>query len=434
MLIPRVSIDELARRLDALGDGLRVAWVDCDVDPVDLVRAGSAAFASAMVYQSPEGRGFAGLGTAWMATASGSDRFERLAGRIGELPAGAEVAVGFAFSPDGPTGEEWSGFPTSAAVLPQISVRRSEGRSRLMAAIPAGGSAHSLLSVLGAMRAPGEPSPHRGSDHRVRSVPPPGEWQDRVAEAVAAIRAGVLSKVVLARAVDLDTGSPIDPFDLVARLRSRYPSSRVFGWSTGSRAFVGATPELLLIKEGRRFSTRPLAGSAPRGHDPDEDRRLADRLLASSKDRSEHALVVEDIAARLQPLADSIDIPPLPVVERFATVSHLSTPITGTSAARLFDLVAAIHPTPAVGGSPTADALAFIDKIEGFDRGWYAGGIGWADPAGNGEVGLALRSALITNGSARLYAGNGIVADSSAQEELEETRLKLRPMLDLLTG
>jgi isochorismate synthase len=313
-------------------------------------------------------------------------------------------------------------------------VRRTEGRSRLVAAVPAGGSAGPLLSVLGSLRLPGEPAVHRGSDHRIRSVPPPGEWRDRVAEAVASIRAGAMSKVVLARAVDLDTGAPIDPFELAARLRSRYPASRVFGWSTGSRAFVGATPELLMATNGRRFTTRPLAGSAPRGHDADEDRRFSDRLLASPKDRAEHALVVDDILARLRNLVDGIDVPPVPVVERFATVQHLSTPITGTSDAGILELVSAIHPTPAVGGSPTVDALAFIDKIEGFDRGWYAGGIGWADPTGNGEIALALRSALIANGSARLFAGNGIVAESSAQAELEETRLKLRPMLDLLTG
>ncbi len=433
MLIPRPALDELARRLNALGDGLRVAWVDCEVDPIDLARAGSAAFGFAGVYQNPEGRALAGLGNAWLATASGTDRFRRLADRMTELPEGAEVMVGFAFSPDGPTGEEWSGYPTAAAVVPQIAVRRAEGRSRLVAAVPPGSSAGMLLSVLGTLRHPGEPTPHRGTDHRLRSIPTADEWRDQVAEAVAAIRAGSASKVVLARAVDLDTGSPIDTFDLVARLRSTYPAARVFGWSTGSRAFVGATPEMLIARQGRRFASRPLAGSAPRGHDPDEDRRLADVLLSSEKDRVEHELVVGDIVRRLEPLAEAMDVPPSPSVERFATVQHLATPITGTTRAGLLELVEALHPTPAVGGTPTPEALAFIDKIEGFDRGWYAGGIGWADASGNGEVSLSLRSALLQGGTARLFAGNGIVADSVPQSELEETRLKLRPMLQMLT-
>jgi isochorismate synthase len=434
VLIPRAAIDELARRLAALGGGLRLAWVEVDVDPVDLVRAGAHAFATAGVYQPPQGRALAGLGMAWTATASGEDRFLRLGRRISELPPGAEVLVGFAFSGDGPTGEEWSGFPSAAAVLPQIAVRRAEGRSRLIVAVPAGGSAGTVLSLLGALRAPGEPTSHRGTDHHLRSIPPPETWRDLVAESVGAIRSGVLGKLVLSRAVDLVTGVPIEPFELVARLRSRYPASRVFGWSTGSRAFVGASPELLVSRESSRLSTTPLAGSAPRGSTADEDRRLGDRLLASPKERAEHTLVVDDIVGRLRPLATGLDVPPGPEVHRFATVQHLATRITGTTSASLLELVDALHPTPAVGGFPSTEALAFIDKVEGIDRGWYAGGIGWADGAGNGEISLALRCALLHEDTARLFAGNGIVAASSAAAELEETRLKLRPMLDLLAG
>jgi isochorismate synthase len=432
VLIPRSTLDELARRLSAQGPGLRVAWVDTDLDPVDLVRSGAGAFASAFVYATPEGRAFGGLGTAWSATSAGPDRFRRIEARLGGLPEDAEVMVGFSFSPDGPHGEEWSGYPAASAVLPQAAVRRVEGRSRLIAALPAGGSPGVLLSLLGTLRRPEEPAVHHGADHRVRPVPTPDEWRDRVAETVAAIRSGLLDKVVLARALDLETGTPIEPFELVARLRSRYPESRIFGWAAGAAAFVGATPELLVARTGRRFHTTPLAGSVRRGADVDEDRRLADRLLASDKDRSEHAMVVDEIVARLQPISDTLDVPPGPVVERFATVQHLATRITGTGPAGLLGLVDALHPTPAVAGTPTADALAFIDKVEAVDRGWYAGGIGWADRNGDGEISLALRSALLQGGTARLFAGNGIVAGSSAEAELEETRLKLRPLLDLL--
>lgn len=433
MLIPRSTLDDLAGRLAAQGPGLRVASVAVDLDPLDLVRSGAGAFASAFLYATPEGRAFGGLGTAWSATAAGPERFRRIEARVAGLPDGAEVMVGFSFSPDGPRGEEWTGYPAASAVLPQVAVRRSEGRSRLIAALPAGGSPGVLLSLLGTLRRPEEPVVHHGAEHRVRPVPTPDEWRDRVAETVAAIRSGLLDKVVLARALDLETGTPIEPFDLVARLRSRYPESRVFGWAAGSTTFVGATPELLAARSGRRFHTTPLAGSVRRGADGDEDRRLADRLLASDKDRSEHAMVVDEIVARLQPLVDTLDVPPGPVVERFATVQHLATRITGAGPVGVLGLVDALHPTPAVAGTPTADALAFIDKVEALDRGWYAGGIGWADGTGDGEVSLALRSALLRGDTARLYAGNGIVAASTAEAELEETRLKLRPLLDLLT-
>jgi isochorismate synthase len=433
VLIPHDALDVLARRLAAAGGGLRIAWVDIDLDPLDLVRAGSAAFASAAFYQPPQGRALAGLGTAWIATASGEDRFHKLEDRVGDLPSGAEVLVGFAFSSDGPTAEEWEGFPGATAVLPQVAVRRLEGRSRLIVAVPPGGSAGSLLSALSSLRPPGGARTHRGTGHRVRSIPSPEEWRDRVAEAIAAIRDGSVQKLVLARSVELATGAPIEPFEVVSMLRSRYPASRVLGWSTGARSFVGASPELLVSRRGRRFTTVPLAGSVRRGATPDEDRLLSDRLLSSEKDRAEHALVVEHVAERLRPLAATLDVPPGPAVQRYATVQHLATPIHGSGDATVWELIDALHPTPAVGGSPGSDALAFIEKVEGFDRGWYAGGIGWADPSGDGEVALSLRCALVEGDRARLYAGNGIVAGSSAAAELEETRLKLRPMLDLLT-
>ena len=156
-------------------------------------------------------------------------------------------------------------------------------------------------------------------------------------------------------------------------------------------------------------------------------------MLASDKDRSEHSLVVDDIAVRLRPFAETLDVPVEPLLERFATVQHLATPITGTGDVRMLRLIEALHPTPAVGGTPRSEAMAFIAKIEGIDRGWYSGGIGWADPRGDGEVSVALRCALTRGDEAVLFAGNGIVAGSDPVAEVEETRLKFRPLLDLLT-
>jgi isochorismate synthase EntC len=157
-------------------------------------------------------------------------------------------------------------------------------------------------------------------------------------------------------------------------------------------------------------------------------------LLASDKDRAEHRWVVRDVARRLAPLADVIDVPPAPRLERLSTVQHLATPITGSGDARLLELVGALHPTPAVGGTPTPEALSFIGKMESVPRGWYSGGIGWLDPGGDGEVALALRCALIRDDEAVVFAGNGIVGASLPEEEVAETRLKLRPMLDLLAA
>jgi len=290
-----------------------------------------------------------------------------------------------------------------------------------------------LLALVSTLRPPAAPGTGREVDHAVESRPSPHDWLGLVAEAVAGIRGAAMQKVVLARSVAIRSSTAFEPFDLVATLRDRYPECRVFGWQEGESTFIGASPELLIAREGRHFELAPLAGSAPRGTDPEHDRRLGDALLASPKDRMEHEIVVDDAVRRLTGLVTTIERSATPQLQRFATVQHLATPIGGTTDARILELAGALHPTPAVGGAPRAEALAFIDKMEGIDRGWYAGGIGWADGAGNGEIALGLRSALVRGDQAIVYAGNGIVRDSEPEAELEETRLKLRPMLDLLT-
>lgn len=158
--------------------------------------------------------------------------------------------------------------------------------------------------------------------------------------------------------------------------------------------------------------------------------------MRSPKDRIEHRLVVDDVVGRLEPFVDHLEVPTNPSLKRMATVQHLSTPVHGTLSAPkpVLELVDALHPTPAVGGTPRGQATSFIEKMEGFDRGWYAGGIGWVDGAGDGEFAIALRCGLIEGTQAHIFAGAGIVADSDPEAELLETRLKLRPLLELLAA
>jgi menaquinone-specific isochorismate synthase len=313
-------------------------------------------------------------------------------------------------------------------------VVRLGGRSRLTIAVAPGSDGRRSLSMVAALRAPRQATQVRDAPLTVEARPSPGDWMGLVTEAVRAIESGSLDKVVLARTVLVRASSIMEPFDLVAVLRDRYPSCRVFGWQESGATFLGASPEMLVARQGAHVRLEPLAGSAPRGGDAEEDRRLGDRLLASVKDRHEHAIVVDDAVARLEPFLGSVSRPEDPILQKFPTVQHLATSISGSTDARLLTLAEALHPTPAVGGSPREAALALIDKLEGLDRGWYAGGVGWADPAGDGEIALGIRSALVAGDRATLYAGNGIVAGSDPEEELEESRLKLRPMLDLLTA
>lgn len=434
MLISRTIVDDLATTLTREPSGLLVASVDTDLDPLHLVRAGAPAFASAVYVSSPEGARIGGLGIARRTSAAGPERFQRLRPLLRDLPSGLPALIGFSYDPDGPVSPEWAGHPAATALIPQISVIREVGRSRLVVAVPPGVDPRTVLAAAASLRIPDAPAAPRATSTTVTSDPAVGEWRNAVAEAVAAAESGAIDKVVLARSVRVALGAPISAFDVVALLARRYPDCRVFGWQAGETTFLGASPELLVARRGSRFRTVALAGSAPRSTSTEDDRRLADSLLASGKDRSEHSIVVDEIVERLQPLAEVLDAPSVPVVERYATVQHLATPIVGRTSATVLELAAALHPTPAVGGHPVPDALSFQAKLEPIDRGWYSGGIGWADSTGDGEIAVALRSGLVTGERAILYAGNGIVVGSDPDAEVEETRLKLRPLLDLLSG
>jgi len=157
--------------------------------------------------------------------------------------------------------------------------------------------------------------------------------------------------------------------------------------------------------------------------------------MASKKDRREHAVVVDDIVSKLGPITGQLSAPPLPALLKMANVQHLASEVVGVldSPRSVIEVAGVLHPTPAVAGLPQAEALAFISKAESIDRGWYSGGIGWTDAGGNGQIAVALRCALVRGDTAHLYAGAGIVAGSRPERELEETRLKFRPLLNLLT-
>jgi isochorismate synthase len=243
-----------------------------------------------------------------------------------------------------------------------------------------------------------------------------------------------LRKVVLSRSVIVRADVAAVPIDLTARLRSSYPGCFTFGWQEGDAAFIGASPELLVERTGHLMRSQPLAGSAPRGEGEDEDRAIGEALMASGKDRFEHRVVVDDIVARLQPVAHRVTAPSVPSLLKMANVQHLASEITAEpdEDRSVVELAGAIHPTPAVAGLPLDEALAFIQKAESIDRGWFAGGIGWADGRGDGQIAVALRCALIRGATAHLFAGAGIVAGSQPEREIEETRLKFRPLLNLL--
>ena len=280
-------------------------------------------------------------------------------------------------------------------------------------------------------------SPHDAfSTMQLRPVPAPEAYAASVATAIERIRAGKLDKVVLARAIDVEAGRVLDPSALLHRLRAVDPEAFVFSAPSGDgRRLVGATPELLVARRGREVRSTPLAGSAPRSGDPEEDRASAARLAASSKEREEHAVVVEGVAEALGPFCDELHADPEPVLLATANVWHLATRFRGVlrePAADALALVGALHPTPAVCGSPRAAALDLIGELEPFDRGCYAGPVGWMDAAGDGDWAIALRCAELSGSEARLFAGAGIVSGSDPASETDETERKFRAFLDSL--
>jgi isochorismate synthase len=263
------------------------------------------------------------------------------------------------------------------------------------------------------------PAPRPGPLPAIRAVDGDRDGYRRgVAAAARAIAAGALAKVVLARRVRVQCASAIDPATLFARLEA--PGVTRFLFRRGDAAFVGATPERLIAKRGRYIETEALAGSAT----------AAAQLGA--KERAEHALVVDAIADALAPLCVELDVPAAPTARALRHIVHFATPIRGQLRRdrHILELAAALHPTPAVGGVPRAAALAFIRAHEPAARGWYAGPVGWYDDRGDGELTVALRSAVVHGATAHLYAGAGIVAGSDPDAELAETDLKLRTILE----
>lgn len=269
------------------------------------------------------------------------------------------------------------------------------------------------------------------SRFEVASSRPPGDWCDAVAAATARIRAGELDKVVLAREVVVTADAPIPVDHLVARLRSAYPGCFLYSID----GFVGASPELLVSRHGDIVRAQPMAGTAPRRGDPAADARLAASLFASPTYRHEHQVTIDMVHDTLLAFCSYLDYEAEPSVVALANVAHLATTVEGRLSqppASVLELVAALHPTPAVCGRPQAAALAVIAELEGLDRGRYCGTVGWVDAHGNGQWAISIRCAEVSGPVARLYGGNGIVADSVPSVELAETRAKLQAVLEAL--
>ena len=270
--------------------------------------------------------------------------------------------------------------------------------------------------------------PPTAGEMTVRSVQPAGEWTDAVAAARDRIRAGELVKVVLSREIEVSSDADFDAATLWSRLREVNPSALCFAVD----GFVGASPELLVSRMGDTVRAHPMAGTTRRTGHPELDQRRAGELLASEKNRIEHQITIDALHDALLNWCSYVDAEPAPSVVPAGPVQHLATLVEGhLSSPRpsVLELVAALHPTPAVGGHPTDAALALQEELEKTERGRYAGPVGWVDRRGNGAFAVGIRSVSLEGPVARLHAGVGVVADSEPKAELAETRAKAQAML-----
>jgi len=309
-----------------------------------------------------------------------------------------------------------------ALVVPRVLVGLAADGTAWLTTIGEGAAPRLGLDAL----APPAPRPSPDSFTLV-SPQSHDEWCEMIAAAVEEVRTR-LRKVVLAREVLVEANRPIVTTAVLARLRALYPGCMLF--SAGG--FLGASPELLVARFGRSVRSHPLAGTVAHSGDPAVDDIMAARLMGSAKERYEHRVVVDSVAETLAPVCQSVDVPSGPSILTLRNVTHLGTPITGTlrdPGTSALDLVARLHPTPAVGGDPHDEALAYIDAVEPFDRGLYAGPVGWMDANGDGVWAVGIRSATVSGTKARLVAGVGVVAGSVPELELAETQLKLQALL-----
>ncbi|MNZ61878.1 Isochorismate synthase EntC [compost metagenome] len=284
--------------------------------------------------------------------------------------------------------------------------------------------------------APEERATETNSVIAVQSTPASGEFKASVSAALDAFAQGKLAKVVLSRKLILTLHKPADPERVLARLMAQNPHAFHFSLPLGQgRRLLGASPELLLRVSGGEVFTHPLAGSAKRGRGPEQDKRVARDLLASSKDQHEHRLVIDEIRRVLTPHCRELAIPPGPTLMSTDTLWHLGTPIAGQlhgSDASVLSLACQLHPTPALCGYPTDLAREFIREQEPFRRALFSGIVGWCDSQGNGEWAVVIRCGVLDGHQVELFAGAGIVAGSDPAMEWAETGTKLGTMLKAL--
>ncbi|PSL31133.1 isochorismate synthase [Planomicrobium soli] len=351
---------------------------------------------------------------------------------------------GFSFDPLNKQQSEWTGFPHAYFAVPSFQLIIKEDRAYVSIHLIT--REEETFREFEALRKERDKMIHAAQVSELASYNKPvvTEWQelkkekylDSVKKVTAIIQAKQAEKVVIARALKLKYEQALSPSSALYQITKEQPESFLFGLEAEHQFFFGATPERLVKVENRQAVSTCLAGSTPRGKTVEKDTELGEELMRDRKNRSEHQYVVAMISEVFKEHCAETFVPRKPSLMKIRDIQHLYTPVKGSLkiGSTLFDLVRDLHPTPALGGEPKQAALSLIRQYEPMNRGYYAAPIGWVDAQGNGEFAVAIRSALLNKKEAYLYAGGGIVEDSTPESEYNETWVKFRPMLRALGG
>jgi isochorismate synthase len=429
----RAFLEQAIRTRTSTADNF-IVMVPAPVAPPDALLRAFPNEAS-ILWDPPQTDACSGLGVAKTLTPNVSaigdffDRADHVADAASPAP---RVFGGASFAPGAAQQMPWESFGDGFLLLPTWTYHVGE-RAGLSLAVcePESPTTEQVLEVFDTI--------WDGLERPIGVIPSPvsvrrideadhDTWSRQVEDIRRNIQNGVFEKVVAARhcVVELETGA--GSLDVLKRLEARFPGCTRFAMWQGDAAFLGASPELLISRRGPSVLSEALAGSTEHGD--------AARMMASSKEREEHQLVVRAILKALDPFCDSLRSASEPSVRELPNVLHMQTPIEGhlREPTHILSLVKALHPTPAVGGVPTNEAIQWIVEHEAQARGWYSAPVGWTDAAGDGEFVVALRSGLLRDGKAWVYAGAGIMADSDPDAEYAETELKMQALLGALHG
>lgn len=419
---------------------------------VDIVRLMKGAKSQPRVYWSNRDGDLevGGLGATMEVRGDHQSQFVGLFGQMEEILSAqpdndfVRFFGGTRFAPGSVTDQRWNVFPPFWFVLPQLMITR-KGDDYFLTATALWDVTTDTADLRTRLLDAYELLPHSnvsGETSRLPQLvsridkPDRQGWNTKILRALAEIESGVFDKVVLARRCDLSLSAPIDPFDYLDALRSTSKESYAFVLEPiAGNALVGVSPEQLFKLTGNRLATEAVAGTIQRGKTPDEENSNSALLLGSCKDLREQQHVIESINMRLRQLCSGHSMSERPAVLKAANVQHLVTSFSGTirPSTSVGDIYTTIHPTPAVAGAPLTPALEFLDELEGFDRGWYASGVGTLS-FHETEMAVAIRTALVTGSAVSLFTGAGIVSGSNPDAEWEELEQKMAPALALFSG